>query len=57
MRIGLVASARFPIIEPFAGGLEAHTWSLARGLRARGHRVAAPGERVPLRTPAGMGPG
>ena len=26
-------------------------------LRARGHRVAAPGERVPLRTPAGMGPG
>ena len=26
-------------------------------LRARGHRVASPGERVPLRTPAGMGPG
>lgn len=26
-------------------------------LRARGHRVAAPGERVPLRIPAGMGPG
>ena len=46
MRIGLVASARFPIAEPFAGGLEAHTWSLARGLRARGHDVtvfAAPG--------------
>jgi glycosyltransferase involved in cell wall biosynthesis len=46
MRIGLVASARFPIAEPFAGGLEAHTWALARGLRARGHDVtvfAAPG--------------
>lgn len=26
-------------------------------LRARGHRVAAPGERVPLRIPAGVGPG
>jgi len=46
MRIGIVASARFPIREPFAGGLEAHTWSLAHGLKARGHDVsvfAAPG--------------
>ena len=46
MRIGIVASARFPIVEPFAGGLEAHTWSLAHGLRRRGHDVtvfAAPG--------------
>lgn len=46
MRIGLVASARFPIVEPFAGGLEAHTWALAHGLRRRGHEVtvfAAPG--------------
>ena len=46
MRVGLVASARFPIVEPFAGGLEAHTWSLAHGLRRRGHEVtvfAAPG--------------
>ena len=46
MRVGIVASARFPIVEPFAGGLEAHTWSLAQGLRARGHEVtvfAAPG--------------
>ncbi|HEX6342236.1 glycosyltransferase [Umezawaea sp.] len=25
--------------EPFAGGLEAHTWQLATGLRARGHEV------------------
>ena len=46
MRIGLIASVRFPVSEPFAGGLEAHTWSLAHGLRARGHDVtvfAAPG--------------
>ncbi len=46
MRIGLIASVRFPVSEPFAGGLEAHTWSLAHGLKARGHDVtvfAAPG--------------
>src|SRR5579864_4695300 len=46
MRIALVASARFPIREPFAGGLEAHTWLLARGLKRREHEVtvfAAPG--------------
>lgn len=46
MRIGLVASMRFPVCEPFAGGMEAHTWSLASGLTARGHDVtvfAAPG--------------
>ncbi|MEU5216905.1 glycosyltransferase [Streptomyces sp. NPDC020807] len=40
LRIALIASARFPIREPFAGGLEAHTWSLASALRARGHRVS-----------------
>jgi glycosyltransferase involved in cell wall biosynthesis len=39
MRIALIASARFPIREPFAGGLEAHTWALARGLKRRGHEV------------------
>ncbi|MCW2621186.1 MAG: glycosyl transferase family 1 [Frankiales bacterium] len=46
MRIGLVASARFPIREPFTGGLEAQTWALASGLRRNGHEVtvfAAPG--------------
>jgi glycosyltransferase involved in cell wall biosynthesis len=46
MKIAIVASARFPVTEPFAGGLEAHTWSLASGLRARDHEVtvfAAPG--------------
>lgn len=39
MRIGIIASARFPIRQPFAGGLERHTYDLATGLRARGHAV------------------
>ena len=39
LRIALIASTRFPIREPFAGGLEAHTWTLASGLRRRGHAV------------------
>lgn len=37
--IGIVASARHSIREPFAGGLEAHTHLLATGLRDRGHTV------------------
>jgi glycosyltransferase involved in cell wall biosynthesis len=36
----VIASARHPIREPFAGGLEAHTWLLVRGLRRRGHEVS-----------------
>jgi glycosyltransferase involved in cell wall biosynthesis len=40
MRVALIASARFPIREPFAGGLEAHSWSLARGLTELGHKVS-----------------
>ncbi len=46
LRICLIASSRFPVAEPFAGGLEAHTHALATELRARGHSVtlfAAPG--------------
>jgi glycosyltransferase involved in cell wall biosynthesis len=39
LRIALIASARFPIKQPFAGGLEAHTWALGRGLIRRGHEV------------------
>jgi glycosyltransferase involved in cell wall biosynthesis len=39
LRIALIASARYAIRQPFAGGLEAHTWALARGLRQRGHHV------------------
>jgi len=46
LRVCLVANSRFPIREPFVGGLESMTWHLARGLTRRGHRVAvfaAPG--------------
>jgi len=46
LRIGIIAAARFPVAEPFAGGLEAHVWGLADRLRARGHNVtlfAGPG--------------
>lgn len=39
LRVALIASARFPIREPFAGGLEAQTWALARGMKRRGHEV------------------
>lgn len=46
LRICLVANSRFPIAEPFTGGLESMTWHLARELTRRGHEVAvfaAPG--------------
>lgn len=46
LSICLVANSRFPIREPFTGGLESMTWHLARSLKGRGHRVAvfaAPG--------------
>jgi glycosyltransferase involved in cell wall biosynthesis len=55
LRICMIASSRFPIREPFGGGMEAHTHSLASELLARGHEVsvfAAPGsdERLPVTT-------
>jgi glycosyltransferase involved in cell wall biosynthesis len=46
MRVAIIAAARFPVVEPFAGGLEAHVWGLADRLRRRGHEVtlfAGPG--------------
>jgi glycosyltransferase involved in cell wall biosynthesis len=46
MRICLVGSSRYPIRDPFAGGLESLTYTLARELTRRGHEVtlfAAPG--------------
>ncbi|SED13167.1 Glycosyltransferase involved in cell wall bisynthesis [Nocardioides exalbidus] len=46
MRICLIASSRYPITEPFAGGLESMTHTMARGLSERGHEVtlfAGPG--------------
>ncbi|MFL9841887.1 glycosyltransferase [Sphingomonas sp. ST-64] len=39
MRIAIIAHLKYPISEPFAGGLEMHTHMLARALRARGHAV------------------
>jgi glycosyltransferase involved in cell wall biosynthesis len=53
VRVAIIASARFPIVEPFAGGLEAHVWALADGLRRRGHHVtlfAGPGSDARLET-------
>ncbi len=39
LRVALIAPNRFPIRQPFAGGLEAHVWHLARSLAQDGHRV------------------
>ncbi|MBF9034305.1 glycosyltransferase [Rhodobacterales bacterium HKCCE2091] len=39
LRIAIVSHIRHPIAEPFMGGMEAHSWHLARGLRARSHDV------------------
>jgi len=51
LRICVIASSRFPIAEPYAGGLEAHTAALVTELRRRGHRIdlfAAPGSSPAL---------
>ena len=39
MKIGLVAHLKYPIAEPYSGGLEMHTHLLADQLSARGHDV------------------
>lgn len=39
MRLCIIGPSRFPISEPFAGGLEAHTHALVSALTARGHEV------------------
>src|SRR6201994_3547329 len=38
-RLVLIAPARSPIRQPFAGGTEAHVWAITLALRERGHRV------------------
>ena len=48
MRLCVIGPSRFPISEPFAGGLEAHTHALVSALTVRGHKVtlfAAAGSR------------
>ena len=40
MHVVMIAASRFPLKEPFAGGLESLTWNLCRGLRDRGIRVS-----------------
>jgi len=47
LRVGLIGGVRFPQGPPFAGGLEAHTWALAEGLRDRGHAVTVFGADAP----------
>ena len=36
MHVVILAAARHPLRQPFAGGLESLTWALVRGLRERG---------------------
>lgn len=39
MRLCIIGPSRFPISEPFAGGLEAHTHALVSALTGRGHEI------------------
>ncbi|PZP45478.1 MAG: glycosyltransferase family 4 protein [Azospirillum brasilense] len=39
MKIAIISHLKFPIAEPFSGGLEMHTHLLARHLQRRGHEV------------------
>ncbi len=39
LKIAVIAHLKFPIGQPYLGGLEMHTHHLAGALRARGHRV------------------
>lgn len=39
MKIAVIAHLKFPIREPYAGGLEMQTHALVKGLQAKGHDV------------------
>ena len=39
MKIGVIAHLKHAIRDPFAGGLEMHTFTLCHWLRRRGHEV------------------
>ncbi len=54
MRIAVIAHVRFPIAEPYRGGMEAHTALLSKALRGAGHEVtlfAAQGSDDPALEP------
>lgn len=40
MKIAVLAHLKFPIAQPYAGGLERHTHGLVAGLQRRGHAVS-----------------
>lgn len=40
MKIAVLAHLKFPIAQPYAGGLERHTHGLVQGLQRRGHAVS-----------------
>jgi glycosyltransferase involved in cell wall biosynthesis len=51
LRIAIVGSATFGFSQPFAGGMESHSWDLTLGLRRLGHEVtihAGPGSDAKL---------
>ncbi|MBB2901441.1 glycosyltransferase involved in cell wall biosynthesis [Kineococcus radiotolerans] len=39
LRVAVLGPSRYPVAEPYAGGLESFVGNLVAGLRARGHRV------------------
>ena len=39
MKIAVIAHLKYPIGQPYAGGLEMHTHLMTRALRRRGHEV------------------
>ncbi|MFE4108598.1 glycosyltransferase family 4 protein [Almyronema epifaneia] len=51
MKIAIIAHSHYPIKQPFAGGLESHTFHLAQQLQQAGHQVtlfAAAGSETTL---------
>ncbi|MBX9930007.1 MAG: glycosyltransferase family 4 protein [Methylobacterium sp.] len=59
MKIALVAHLKYPIAQPFSGGLEMHTHFLACALQARGHSVtlfASQGSRATCQVEAVCSP-
>lgn len=39
MKVAVICHLEYPIAQPFAGGLETHTWFLCQSLMTRGHQV------------------